>query len=70
MPTIKVLRESKGWTQDELAAKSGVTARTISRLENTDRQPEKSTLRLLALALGVDPDELIDFYRQKKQANW
>ncbi len=65
MPTIKELRQSKKWTQDELAAKSGVTARTISRLENRDTPPEKTTLRLLAIAFGLDPQTLIEEYRSK-----
>lgn len=68
MSTIKQLRESKGWTQQELADKMGVAVATVSRLENGVHPPQKTTLILLALAFGIDPQELIDEYRTKKEA--
>ena len=67
MPTIKQLRESKGWTQEQLARRAGVSWPTISRIENDARNPSQGTLRLLALALEISPDELIEFYHQKNK---
>ena len=47
-------RRLKGWTQEELADKSGVTARTIQRIESGSVNPQAYTLKLLAASLGVD----------------
>jgi transcriptional regulator with XRE-family HTH domain len=69
METIRELRESKGWTQQELADKTGVSRQTISKLENGhELDPRKSTLLLLAMAFGIDPQELMNGYRTKKEA--
>jgi transcriptional regulator with XRE-family HTH domain len=49
-------------TQKELAAASGVSYITISRMENEQSGPVKPpTLRKLSTALGVLPEELIDW---------
>ena len=39
---IKVLRVSKGWTQDELAKKSNLTLRTIINYETGASYPKKT----------------------------
>ena len=45
-------------TQEELAARAGLDARTVRRLEADDlRRPRTSTLRLVADALGLDEEE-------------
>lgn len=54
---IGELRRAKGWTQERLATESGVTARTIQRLEaGSDASLE--TIGLIADALGVAVAEL------------
>lgn len=54
---IGELRRARGWTQERLAAESGVTARTIQRLEaGSDASLE--TISLIADALGVPVGEL------------
>jgi transcriptional regulator with XRE-family HTH domain len=45
-------------TQQELAAKAGITISTLSRLENTKTRPRIRTLRAVAHGLGIDPAEL------------
>ncbi len=56
---LRVLREKKSLTLDELAVKSKVDRGTISKIETGKRtNPRPSTLRKLAKALGVEPDEL------------
>ena len=53
--TLKQLRLDKGWSQSELAAKSGVSLRTISYTENHrgNRPIQKATAKALYKALGV-----------------
>lgn len=51
---LQSIRESQQMTQEELAAKSGVSRATISGLENGyDRYPSTKTVIKLANALGV-----------------
>ncbi|TYO95157.1 repressor LexA [Desulfallas thermosapovorans DSM 6562] len=51
--TLRELRESKGFTVNQLAIKSGVSAAHISRLENERRSvPKPKTIKKLAKALG------------------
>ena len=46
-------------TQEQLAAKAGVTREHISSLENNHRSPTIDTLLALAKALGVKASNLI-----------
>jgi excisionase family DNA binding protein len=52
---VRRLREEAGLTQLELAARSGLTHETISRLEHGQREPHARTLLALAQALGTTP---------------
>jgi len=52
---IRLLREMKGWTQDELARKSGISATNISLLENERVDIGKKRAEQLAKAFGVHP---------------
>lgn len=47
-------RRARGWSQEHLGNACGLTQATISRVECGARQPNLSTLRLLADALGFD----------------
>ena len=51
---IKELRTKKGLTQEELAFKTEVSARTIQRIENGEVDPRAYTLQMIAKALDVD----------------
>lgn len=56
---IKEMREAKNMTQDELAAKSGVSRGTISALENgTMRGTTTKTLVKIAMALDTTIDKI------------
>jgi predicted ATPase/DNA-binding CsgD family transcriptional regulator/DNA-binding XRE family transcriptional regulator len=51
-------REGAGLTQEELAEQAGVSVRAVSDLERGLRQaPRPSTVRLLAHALGLSPED-------------
>lgn len=57
---LKATRERKALTQQELAQKAGVNRVTIARLESGVDQPFPATVRKLADALGVGPEELME----------
>lgn len=57
---LRELRAAKGWSQNELAERSGVRRVTISRIENDQTSGiEFDTLERLGKALGCDPAFLI-----------
>ncbi|WP_340113504.1 helix-turn-helix domain-containing protein [Maribellus mangrovi] len=57
---IKELRLKKGMTQEELAFKTEVSARTIQRIENGEVDPRAYTLQMIAKALDVDYSVLVE----------
>ena len=61
---LRAHRLRVGLTQDELAAKAGVSVRNLRDIE-TGRvaRPRVSTVRLLAHALGLAPDDFAAFQR-------
>jgi transcriptional regulator with XRE-family HTH domain len=58
---IKDLRSRRGYSQEELAERSGLSLRTIQRIENDETEPRGNTLIRLAAALDVTVDELADW---------
>lgn len=52
---IRMLRELKGWTQADLADRSGINATNISLLENDRAQIGKRRAEQLAEAFKVHP---------------
>ena len=58
MLRLKQLRESKLLTQRELSSTSGVALTTICRLERGHHKPHGKTIRRLAIALEVAPEQL------------
>jgi transcriptional regulator with XRE-family HTH domain len=64
---IKELRIKKGMTQEELADKTEVTARTIQRIENGEVDPRVYTLQMIAKALEVDYNLFVETEPDEKQ---
>ena len=58
---LKELRNQKGMSQEVLADESGLSLRTIQRIENGETNPTGDSLKRLSSALNVNPDELIDW---------
>jgi transcriptional regulator with XRE-family HTH domain len=56
---LRDLRVRRALTQQELAEKANVGTNTVARLERNETEPHMSTLRKLARALGVEPEELV-----------
>ncbi len=56
---LREARERALLTQEELAARAGVQPFTISRIETNKVEPRFRTIRKLASALGIEPQNLI-----------
>lgn len=58
---VKEFRNRKGMSQEILAEESGLSLRTIQRIENGETEPTGDSLKRLSNGLNVNPDELIDW---------
>jgi len=58
MSELKKIREKQNLTQEELAEKSGISVRTIQRIE-AGADPKGYTLKTLALSLNITEKELL-----------
>ena len=56
---LKAARTKRLLTQEELAAKAGVSAATVVNIERDNQEPQFRTIRKLAEALDVDPTTLL-----------
>lgn len=61
---LEALRLEKGWIQADLARASGLTRNSIAVYERGDSLPNRGSLRALAEALGVEPDQLLSNYKE------
>jgi DNA-binding XRE family transcriptional regulator len=52
------VRADRGLSREVLASLAGVSARTIYGIEVGGVQPQRATVRVLCLALGVEDSEL------------
>lgn len=55
MPTLRELRKERVMTQTDLAEKSGLSWRTVYRIEKGEVTPVFKTINKLAHGLGVEP---------------
>lgn len=58
---IRNLREAEGWSQENLAERSGLHRTYISGVERGVRNPTLEIIGKLAKAFGVSPSELLNF---------
>jgi len=56
---VRRLRELRALSQRDLAALAKLSVTTINRIESGQRKPMPRTVRKLAEALGVTPEELL-----------
>ena len=59
-PRLRALRRERGTTLAAVAAQTGISVSTLSRLESGARRPTLELLLPLARAYGVTLDELVD----------
>jgi len=62
---IKDLRNRKGFSQELLSENSQLSLRTIQRIEKGESTPRGDTLVRLTQALGVTPDDLLEWTEQE-----
>jgi transcriptional regulator with XRE-family HTH domain len=73
---IRELRTKKGLTQEDLAAKTDISVRTIQRIESGDVDPRAFTLQSIAAALEVDfeifanSDPELNGQNQQESSRW
>src|SRR5690606_38403960 len=58
---VKELRKQKGLSQEVLATESGLSLRTIQRIENNETVPRGDTLKKLAQALNCTPSDIVEW---------
>jgi transcriptional regulator with XRE-family HTH domain len=56
---VRTLRLEKGWTQEDLADRSGLASVQISRVERGAREVRLTTLLRLLAALDTTPERLL-----------
>ena len=68
MNVLRSIREEAGYTQSDLANKTGLSLRTIQRLEASNKVPKGFSLTALAQEFGMDPSALQARYQHVKQS--
>jgi transcriptional regulator with XRE-family HTH domain len=66
---LKKIRVSKELTQEELCYRSGLQLSHLGRIERGERTLTLPTIYVLAIALEVEPKELLDFKFKAKREN-
>jgi XRE family transcriptional regulator, regulator of sulfur utilization len=56
---VRDLRKERGWSQQELADRAGISMQTVSNLETSRHVPGIVTLSKIAGALGVPLPDLL-----------
>jgi transcriptional regulator with XRE-family HTH domain len=56
---VRTARKARGWTQEELAHRSGLAVVQVSRIERGVREIRLTTLLRLIAAFEVSADELL-----------
>lgn len=56
---VRCARQERGWTQEDLSAKTGLAAVQISRIERGKREIRLGTLVRLLNAFELPPDALL-----------
>jgi transcriptional regulator with XRE-family HTH domain len=56
---IRQLRRARGWSQEELAARAGITDRTVRNAENKAHAATLETIEKLATAFQMHPAKLL-----------
>ncbi len=73
LPGLRSARLNRLLTQAELAQRANMTTASISRIETGTTKARISTVRRLAKALDVDPDELLNGtqpFNASRQEDW
>ena len=64
---VKLRREAAGWSQAELARRTGLSRSEVQYIENARRHPKTGTLRRLCAAFRIS---LLEFMAQEDRMEW
>ncbi len=62
---LRRLRQQRGWTQEELAGRTGVNRNYIGMIERQENSPTIEMIERLSTALKIEPMALLE--REKKK---
>lgn len=65
---VRQMRNTRGWTQEELADRVGLSVRYIGQVERCKASPTVGVLGRLADALGIEAGELLRRATKSKAA--
>jgi transcriptional regulator with XRE-family HTH domain len=65
---VKEIRLKKGISQELLAEESGLSLRTIQRIESGQTEPRGDTLKRIASSLQATPDDLIGWTQKEDKS--
>ncbi len=57
---IKAVRKQRGWSQEQLAERAGISTQYVSNIERGKENPTLDLLLRVAQALKVSPAEIFD----------
>lgn len=66
---VRRLRTEKGLSQDVLSGLAGIARTHLTMIENGHKQPNFKTIWNLALALDMQPSELVSLIEQEISEN-
>lgn len=61
---VKLFRKRMGFTQEQLAAKAGITPSFLGQIERGQRSPTVETVYKISKALEVSMEELFSFQKE------
>ena len=67
---LKILRESKGYTQQQLSEMIGVSQQTLQKYETQKHEPDIESLKKLADIFGVTVDYLVGHTSKGEDPNY
>jgi len=56
---LRLLRNERGWSQEDLAAEAGLHRTFVGAVERAERNISLDNIEKLALAIGVEPWSLL-----------
>ncbi len=67
---LRERRESKGWTQEQLASQADLSTRYVQSLEADEKLPSVETVFKIARAFNTSPGPLLDpLWREWRASN-